>query len=57
MVARKHIFDGIQRPLPLLGERIEKGEKHSPLSTEKLWHFRPSVKEGEKVKRHSTGYR
>ncbi len=46
-----NIFDGIQRPLPVIGERIIKGEKHFPLDRERQWHFKPAVKEGEQIKK------
>ncbi len=46
-----NIFDGIQRPLSKLGDRIEKGVKLKPLDRKKKWHFKPCVKKGEKVKR------
>ena len=41
------IYDGIQRPLKLVGTQMQKGLKLDPLDKEKLWHFIPSVKEGE----------
>lgn len=49
----KSIFDGIQRPLPILDELIgffvKKGVKATPLPRDKKWHFIPTVKAGEKV--------
>ncbi len=44
------IYDGIQRPLKLVGTQMEKGLKLDPLDREKFWHFIPSVKEGEVLK-------
>ncbi len=44
------IYDGIQRPLDLLGTQMQKGVKLDSLDQEKLWHFVPSVKVGESVK-------
>ncbi len=44
------IYDGIQRPLKLVGTQMHKGLKLDPLDREKLWHFIPSVKAGEKLK-------
>jgi len=44
------IYDGIQRPLKLVGTQMQKGLKLDPLDREKLWHFIPSVKAGEKLK-------
>lgn len=47
------IYDGIQRPLPVLEELvgffIERGVKASPLPREKKWHFVPTVKPGVKL--------
>ncbi len=43
------VFDGIQRPLSLLGERIAKGTSLDPLDKERRWHFTPLVKKGERV--------
>jgi len=49
----KSIFDGIQRPLPVLealsGIFVRKGIKAPPLSRDKKWHFTPLVKSGDKV--------
>jgi len=44
------IYDGIQRPLKLVGTQMEKGLKLDPLDRKKLWNFIPSVKEGEELK-------
>jgi len=44
------IYDGIQRPLDLLGRQMQKGVKLDSLDKEKLWHFVPSVKIGDSVK-------
>jgi len=43
------IYDGIQRPLDLLGRQMQKGVKLDSLDKEKLWHFVPSVKIGDSV--------
>ncbi len=47
------IFDGIQRPLPILQELvgffIKRGVKVAPLPRDKKWHFIPTAKIGEKV--------
>jgi len=47
------IFDGIQRPLVAIrksaGDRIARGIEVSPLDREKLWDFKPSVKNGDHV--------
>ena len=49
----KSIYDGIQRPLPILKEKmgdfIERGVTADGLDHEKLWEFKPSVKAGDKV--------
>ncbi|ADV64400.1 V-type ATP synthase subunit A [Desulfurococcus mucosus] len=49
----KSIFDGIQRPLPVLealsGIFVRKGIKAPPLPRDKKWYFTPLVKPGEKV--------
>jgi len=46
-------YDGIQRPLPVLeekmGEYIKRGVDASGLDEEKKWDFKPSVKKGDKV--------
>ena len=48
------IYDGVQRPLPVLqkamGDFILRGVKSPGLSREKLWDFKPSVKEGDAVR-------
>jgi V/A-type H+-transporting ATPase subunit A len=44
------IYDGIQRPLDLLGRQMQKGVKLDSLDKEKLWHFIPSMKVGDSVK-------
>ncbi len=47
------IYDGIQRPLPLLWEIagffVKRGVKAAPLPRDKKWHFTPLVKQGDKV--------
>ena len=47
------IFDGIQRPLNVLmqvsGNRIGRGMEVNSLDRNKLWHFVPAVKAGDKV--------
>jgi V/A-type H+-transporting ATPase subunit A len=47
------IYDGIQRPLPLLAEKsgsfISRGVTLPGLSHEKKWEFKPRVKKGEHV--------
>ena len=47
------IFDGIQRPLTTLyfeyGSRISRGVSVNRLDREKLWHFTPKTKAGDKV--------
>jgi V/A-type H+/Na+-transporting ATPase subunit A len=47
------IYDGIQRPLPLLAEKsgsfISRGVTLPGLSHEKRWEFRPRVKKGDHV--------
>jgi len=47
------IYDGIQRPLPLLAEKsgsfISRGLSVPGLSHEKRWEFRPRVKMGDRV--------
>ncbi|OGS49260.1 MAG: V-type ATP synthase subunit A [Euryarchaeota archaeon RBG_16_68_13] len=49
-----NIYDGIQRPLPVLrsvmGDFILRGVRSPGLSREKLWDFKPKVKEGDSVK-------
>ncbi len=48
------IYDGIQRPLPVLkdsmGDFIKRGVSANGLSREKEWEFVPTVKKGDKVK-------
>lgn len=48
------IYDGIQRPLPVLtkqmGEYIKRGVEAPGLNLEKKWEFKPSVNKGESVK-------
>ncbi len=47
------IYDGIQRPLPVLQELvgffIQRGVKAAPLPRDKKWHFIPLMRKGEKV--------
>ncbi|MBU1642147.1 V-type ATP synthase subunit A [bacterium] len=43
------IYDGIQRPLEQIGTRMQKGLRLDPLDRQKLWHFIPSAKAGEKI--------
>ena len=43
------IYDGIQRPLNLLGTQMQKGVKLDSLNKEKLWHFVPAVQVGKDV--------
>ncbi len=47
------IYDGIQRPLPVLqkemGDFIQRGVRAPGLSREKIWAFKPTVKEGAQV--------
>ncbi|UCF08250.1 MAG: V-type ATP synthase subunit A, partial [Thermoplasmata archaeon] len=47
------IYDGIQRPLPLIkemtGDFISRGVSVSPIDKSKTWHFIPKVKAGQKV--------
>ncbi|WP_035003157.1 V-type ATP synthase subunit A, partial [Lebetimonas sp. JH292] len=45
------VYDGIQRNLFNLEERIVKGAKSFPLDMEKKYYFKPSVKNGEYIKR------
>ena len=48
------IYDGIQRPLPVLKEKmgdfITRGVSANGLSREKEWDFVPTVKKGDKIK-------
>ncbi len=47
------IYDGIQRPLPVLEELvgffIKKGVKAAPLPRDKKWYFIPLVRKGDKI--------
>ncbi|HOG00818.1 MAG TPA: V-type ATP synthase subunit A [Clostridia bacterium] len=47
------IYDGIQRPLDairdLTGDRLIRGAEVPSLSREKIWHFTPCVREGERI--------
>ncbi len=47
------IYDGIQRPLPVLQELagffVKRGIKAAPLPRDKKWHFIPTARQGEKV--------
>ncbi|MDI3281653.1 MAG: V-type ATP synthase subunit A, partial [Bacillota bacterium] len=47
------IFDGIQRPLNILrekvGDRIRRGVEAPALDRERKWHFRPRAKAGDQV--------
>ncbi|MBY8999934.1 MAG: V-type ATP synthase subunit A [Candidatus Heimdallarchaeota archaeon] len=49
----RQIFDGIQRPLPVIREKsgdfIARGIEIPGLDHKKIWDFEPSVKVGEKV--------
>jgi V/A-type H+-transporting ATPase subunit A len=49
----KSIYDGIQRPLPILKEKmgdfIERGVTADGLDHEKIWDFKPTVKAGDEV--------
>jgi len=48
-----NIYDGVQRPLPVLqkvmGDFVLRGVRAPGLSREKLWDFKPAVKEGQIV--------
>ncbi|MFR8104193.1 MAG: V-type ATP synthase subunit A, partial [Clostridia bacterium] len=50
-----NIFDGIQRPLPVLkhiqGDFMQRGSNIPALDAEKKWIFLPKVKQGDKVQR------
>ncbi len=50
----KSIYDGIQRPLPILAEKmgdyIKRGVDASGLDEQKKWDFKPIVKKGDIVK-------
>lgn len=47
------MFDGIQRPLNAIrdktGDFLDRGVEVNPLDREKVWHFTPSKKVGDKV--------
>lgn len=47
------VFDGVQRPLKsieeLVGPFVKRGVKVNPLPRNVKWHFKPSVKVGDKV--------
>ena len=43
------VFDGIQRPLEDMGERIGKGVSPYPLNTERVFRFRPGVERGSRL--------
>jgi V/A-type H+-transporting ATPase subunit A len=49
-----NIYDGIQRPLPTIynqtGDFIERGVEADAIDRKKKWHFKPTVKAGDKVK-------
>jgi len=51
------IYDGIQRPLNLVREKvgdfIVRGVKVPALNRDKIWHFKPLVKDGDEVKEFS----
>ena len=48
-----NIYDGIQRPLPAIkdktGSFIERGVEVPALDRKKKWHFKPTVKAGDKI--------
>src|SRR5512138_722652 len=48
------IYDGVQRPLPLLeeatGSFISRGTSFPPIDREKKWKYSPKVKVGDEVK-------
>lgn len=48
------IYDGVQRPLPLLEEEmgsfIQRGARFDSINREKKWKFTPKVKTGDEVK-------
>ncbi len=50
----KSIYDGVQRPLPVLremsGDFIARGLEAPALDRKKKWDFKPTVKKGDKVK-------
>ncbi|WP_200763075.1 V-type ATP synthase subunit A [Nitrosophilus alvini] len=43
------VFDGIQRPLDKIGEKIQKGLMLYSLDKERRWHFKPVKKVGDEV--------
>jgi len=47
------IYDGVQRPLPLIeeamGSFIKRGARFDPISREKRWKYTPKVKVGDEV--------
>ncbi len=47
------IYDGIQRPLPVLQELVgifvAKGVRAKPLPRDKKWHFKPLARKGDKL--------
>jgi len=49
----RSIYDGIQRPLPILrekmGDYVKRGVTAPGLDKEKTWKFTPSIKEGDKI--------
>jgi len=49
----RSLYDGIQRPLDVLkaksGDFIRRGDESPALDRKKKWHFRPSVRKGDKV--------
>ncbi|MDX9746612.1 MAG: V-type ATP synthase subunit A [Syntrophales bacterium] len=49
------IYDGLQNPLPVLADEfgffLKRGAYSFPLDKEKLWHFTPQVREGDKILR------
>jgi len=47
-----NIFDGVQRPLPMLareGDFLERGVDHPPLDRARTWSFSPTVRTGDRV--------
>jgi len=49
-----NIYDGIQRPLPTIydetGDFIERGVETNAIDRKNKWHFKPTIKAGDKVK-------
>ena len=49
-----NIYDGIQRPLPAIfsktGDFISRGVEAPAMDRKKKWHFKPTVKAGDKVR-------